>query len=718
MKRLLKIVLIVFGVLVALIVAAAIILPFVVDPNQYKDEIEALVEQKTGREFTLKGDIELSVFPWLGVEIGAAKLANAKNFPDKPMLAFQHAGVSVRLLPLLTGEIKIGTVSLDGVRVRLAINESGKSNWQSLVKHLTTGDKKSDQPQQKKPDTQNGEGGLPVSDLSIGAIEVTDAAITFRNAPADSVYKLRDVDFFAENLVLGEPFPVELNFALKSNQPAVTMETQLSAVIDANVADKLYQFSDLLVQVDASGKAVPGGEQQLTLTANGKVNLKSGHLSVGELKLQTAGVTVTGQVEGSDILGEPNLKGALTVHQFDPRAVMHNLGIEPPKTAGEDVLSSASLKTQFQGTLESITLNPLVVHLDQSTLKGQASVSNFAQPNIAFDMTLDQLNVDRYLPPSSNKQGDQQKSATAKSSQTKPASGPLVISLGPLKAFDLDGRLSVGKLTVANIKFNQAELAVTAHDGVLRIQPLGARLYNGELHIESNINAAGKAPSYSIQGELSGLHLGPLLQDLIGQDKLSALANLTLDLSTAGDTVPEMKRNLEGTISFALENGAFKGFDLAGILALAAEKLFGVSRDANTNGKTPFSKFTATFAVEDGILKGGGLNLNTEYAQLTGEGTFNIVTNQLDYTFKATIPKNATGDILEELAGYTIPIQVSGNLLSPSYSLELTGALKSVAQQKLAEEKAELKKEVQKEIKQQKKELRNEIQEGLRDLLK
>lgn len=716
MKRLLKIVLIVFGVLVALIFAAAIILPMVVNPNQYKDEIEAFVEQKTGREFTLKGDIELSVFPWLGVELGPAKLANAKGFPDRPMLSFKHAEVSVRLLPLLSGEIKIGTIALDGVRVRLAINESGKSNWQSLVKNLTSGKKKEKAPAEPKNKQKKGQGGLPLSDLSIDSIEITDAAITFRNAPANTVYKLRDVDLSTGHLELGKPFPVQLDFTFKSNNPAVTVETQLSATIDANVAEKIYRISDLSVQVQASGEAIPGGEQQLTLTADGKVNLKSGHLRISQLKLQAAGVTVTGQVEGSDILGQPSFAGRLTVHQFNPKAAMRKLGIEPPKTSDENALTSASLKTQFQATLESVTLDPLVIHLDKSTLKGTASVDNFASPDITFDMTLDQLKVGRYLPPSPDKKGDQG-GDKAVAQKKKPASGPLVISLEPLKAFNVDGMLTVGELTVAGIHFSQAKLAVTAHNGVLRIQPLGAQLYQGKLHIESNINAAGKAPSYSIQGELSGLHLGPLLQDLIGQKKLSALANLTLDLTTSGDTLKEIKRNLEGTISFTLRNGAFRGFDLAGILALAAERLFGSTLAANTNGKTPFSKFTATFSVEDGILRGGGLTLDTAYAQLTGEGTFNLVTNQLDYVFKATIPKDAEGEILEELAGYTIPIHVSGNLLSPSYSLDLSGMLKNIAQQKLAEEKAELKKEIHKEIKQQKQELRNEIQEGLRDLL-
>lgn len=731
MKRLFKVVLIVIGVLIVLLAAAAIVLPMVIDINDYKDKIESLVEQETGREFTLKGDLELSVFPWLGMEIGAASLANAQGFGDKPMLAFEHAQVSVRLLPLLSKRIEIGTVSLDGVRVRLAIDESGTSNWQSLVRALTAEPEQPDTAQKEpKPESQQtGEGGFAMPELTIGAIEISDAAVVYRDATAGTVYKLHNVNLSTGHLVLGEPFPLELGFTLDSNKPPMTVTTELSATIDANVADKLYQFSDVVLRVQASGQAIPGGEQQVRFTTHGQVDLQSGHLRIGKFTLQAVGVTATGKVDGSDILGAANFAGRLTVQQFNPRSVMRNLGIEPPATADGDVLASAGLDAQFEATLDSIKLDQILIQLDGSTLKGDAGVANFANPAIVFDMTLDHINVDRYLPPpAADTAADSEAKKATDAVESTPIGG-VVISLEPLKAFDLNGHLTVGKLTVADLHINQAELAITAHDGVLRIRPLGAQLYNGNLHIESDVSAAGQVPSYAIQGKLNGLHLGPLLEDLIGQAKVSALANLALDLTAAGNTVEELKRSLSGSVSFSFKDGAFNGFDLSKILALARQQLLGdaANASADTNGKTPFSEFSATFTADDGVLKGGGLHLNTPYGQITGDGTFNLLTNQLDYTVKVAVPKDATGDVLEELAGYTIPIEISGNLLSPSYSLDLAGAIKTVAQQKLAEEKAELQKKVaeekaelkrkaQKEVQEGKQKLRNELKEGLEDL--
>jgi AsmA protein len=82
MKKLVKVVAIVFGILVVLVMAAAVIVPLVVNPNDYKDRIVAVVEKQTGRQLKIQGDIDVSLFPWLGVKIEAVELGNAAGFEN------------------------------------------------------------------------------------------------------------------------------------------------------------------------------------------------------------------------------------------------------------------------------------------------------------------------------------------------------------------------------------------------------------------------------------------------------------------------------------------------------------------------------------------------------------------------------------------------------------------------------------------------------------
>ncbi len=80
----------ILGYLVAGIIAC-IVLPLIgvallVDPNDYKVRIEQQVKTTTGRDLTQKGNIQLSVFPWISLELGPASLGNPAGFGPEPFL--------------------------------------------------------------------------------------------------------------------------------------------------------------------------------------------------------------------------------------------------------------------------------------------------------------------------------------------------------------------------------------------------------------------------------------------------------------------------------------------------------------------------------------------------------------------------------------------------------------------------------------------------------
>jgi AsmA protein len=74
MGRLIRVLANLVGALALLIIVAAAVLPMVVDPNDYKDNIAKAVEANTGRNLAIEGDIGLPVFRWLAVKIGPTRL--------------------------------------------------------------------------------------------------------------------------------------------------------------------------------------------------------------------------------------------------------------------------------------------------------------------------------------------------------------------------------------------------------------------------------------------------------------------------------------------------------------------------------------------------------------------------------------------------------------------------------------------------------------------
>ena len=115
MGRLFKILLSLIVFVVLLVVAAVTIVPLVVDPNDYKAEIAAQVQKATGRDLQIGGDIGLSVFPWLGLELNELQLSNAPTFGEEPFAAVQHAQVRAKLFPLLSKQFEVDKVRIIGL---------------------------------------------------------------------------------------------------------------------------------------------------------------------------------------------------------------------------------------------------------------------------------------------------------------------------------------------------------------------------------------------------------------------------------------------------------------------------------------------------------------------------------------------------------------------------------------------------------------------------
>jgi AsmA protein len=104
MNALLRALLIIVASIIGLFIFASVALYLFFEPNDYRDEIAAGVKDATGRDLTIEGDLSLSIFPWLAIEIGQTELGNAEGFSDQPFMRFSEASLSVRMLPLILSQ--------------------------------------------------------------------------------------------------------------------------------------------------------------------------------------------------------------------------------------------------------------------------------------------------------------------------------------------------------------------------------------------------------------------------------------------------------------------------------------------------------------------------------------------------------------------------------------------------------------------------------------
>ncbi|WP_369434299.1 AsmA family protein [Psychromonas sp. MME1] len=95
------------GVL-TLFILAAILLFTLVDPNDYKEEIQVQVKKAINRDLLINGDLGWTFYPQLGFSSGEIELLNPNGFNRKNLAKINDAAVSLALMPLFKGEIQIG----------------------------------------------------------------------------------------------------------------------------------------------------------------------------------------------------------------------------------------------------------------------------------------------------------------------------------------------------------------------------------------------------------------------------------------------------------------------------------------------------------------------------------------------------------------------------------------------------------------------------------
>lgn len=116
------------GVVALLVVAAALALHALVDPQRLKKSARDHAHSAWGRELLL-GDVELSLFPVPSLRAARASLANPKWAKEPHLLQADSVRADLELLPLLTGRVRIKSLSLDGVKAALEVAEDGAVSW-------------------------------------------------------------------------------------------------------------------------------------------------------------------------------------------------------------------------------------------------------------------------------------------------------------------------------------------------------------------------------------------------------------------------------------------------------------------------------------------------------------------------------------------------------------------------------------------------------------
>ena len=238
MKRFLKWFFGILFFLVIILVGAIIALPYIVNPNDYKEEIISQIKpHMRGRDLQIPGDIKLSIFPWLGVEVGEVIIGNAEGFVLKPFMTINNSKAHIRLLSLLSDQPEIGSLDFRDVTVNLQQDTEGRNNWSDLTQAkmnppetnqladspATTGFIKVVDKPESKPETRPAtKPAMTIPSIKVEGLHFYNVRVEFNDKKSNDLITISKLNLDAGPINKLNPVPLKgkFNFHSKKNELA------------------------------------------------------------------------------------------------------------------------------------------------------------------------------------------------------------------------------------------------------------------------------------------------------------------------------------------------------------------------------------------------------------------------------------------------------------------------------------------------------------------
>ena len=335
--RIFKILLAAVAVLAVLLVVAVAVIASTFDPNDYKSVATDAFLARTGRTLTIDEDLRLSYFPWLAVATGGVTVSDSPAFGGtaRPFAAARRVAAQVKLLPLLSRRIEIGTVELEGLTLNLARNAERRGNWEDLLEAAN----------QSVPAAEDQPDAAAATALEIEGVRVRDGSVYWRENVDELRYSVTGLRVTTGGIGGGEPvaFDAALDFTDEASGTKAALAA--SAVVAAASGTVTATDVDATVTVDLGGGA-PVRTLELA-AARAAFDGAAETLAVEGLTTAIAGIRAEWELSGDTLVANPSVRGAVTVERSPLAAVFGQLGLSPPASLSPDELGTFTLATEF-----------------------------------------------------------------------------------------------------------------------------------------------------------------------------------------------------------------------------------------------------------------------------------------------------------------------------------------------------------------------------------
>lgn len=699
----------ILALLVLVFAGLLVVLPLILDPNDYKEKIEHLVYEKSGYQLQIPGDINLQVTPGLDVlfSMGQIQVQSGAAFADTTLLSSEEARVELSLMPLLREKrLAVKGIKLHGVYCNLIRDTKGRGNWEvsSPAATAETTDKQSPQKQAPQQSVQKTEADGVASTFDLGALDLSEISVRYEDQQSKKRFELKKFSVHTDRVQDGHPFHLQSAFTLISSgdsNAALSVYNELESDVTVTLANKTLGLNGFSLHSTINGFGLQETEVHLVLDSlldlvKKDISLKNTMLSSGLLNVQLQAAISN--------FSDPDFHGTLSIPEFSLRQFLSDNKLSQPLWKDASALTTVGFSCTFAGDTKEISVSDLQLALDGAQAEGSFVFRDPAHPSYGVTMHLDQLDLDRYAitpPPVSagggettvpGKQSGGSKGAVqGKEIHVESVSVQPLFPVETLRKLNFTLDLGADSMKMKGIRMQEVALKAEGEDGLLQLDSLRAQLYDGSIAAQSTLDVRGKVPQLKFEKNLDHVQLGPLLQDMTGKENVTGTADLALQVESRGNMKKQFMRNINGRMNLSFADGVIRKLHILQVIRQAKAFTEGNAAAAAVAEDEPtgFTRISASGVITDGVLVNKDLQATSDLMKVTGSGKVDLAEEYVDYLLQVSLAKGLDRDEQSgttDFSKYVIPYHIQGKFSEIQEEADLAGLLKSQAKNILMNE--------------------------------
>jgi uncharacterized protein involved in outer membrane biogenesis len=707
-----KKILIILATLVVLALGAILVIPMVVDVDQYRPQILKVANDKMNGKLDL-GHLKLSLWGSIRVEIGGLSVTDAKG---TKVVAVKDAFVSIPWSSIFGGSPLL-TFNMNDPEIRVLKESNGKMNVMTLMKESPKAD--TAPTTSKSPaDHSSSELKLPavVTNARLG-VDIKNALFYYKDEVAKSETVMKNLNFRVKDLSLSRTTEVEISGLFQSSEESVfkiggpftvTLHASprvdggefrgLSAEMDANFDDIEIQAAQAFYKKKGVPAQVKGAfditKDQLTISKlsakffnaeidmNGKISnfqtepnvdftVKSNTISLApwnELIPMLKDYSLSGSASF-----DAKANGAAAKIQYSADLAVKDLKAKSPMLKAEPVVN-----VTVKVVTDKVERLLATMKAPGNDLTIDGSVTSFTAPKIDLKVTSTGMDLDQLVsfpPPAKDAAG----APIAGKSGVGAKEENLDAMLDPLrknevaKAMTMLLGVNMRMINFQGMKMTDLVAKMSMRNLTFTVDSANLKLWDGTIGMKASSAFAPKTPTYSFSATIANLDMQKAVSSQMAPLKNTILGkvNLKIDGNGSSFNTESAKKNLNAKGTMKVTDASFTAIDVAKMASDAVNKALdkvgdkipaakGKQIKSLPEGSSKYEFIASSFTISGGHFSAPDFNakaMKNQGLDLRGTTDVGLIDQELKAEWEIIDTYNLTKarDVGFEVSGINVP---------------------------------------------------------------